>query len=175
MNLFRSLQGVAKINLNTVLDQDILCMDLIFKSKFLCSIDEFHCTKFTIGFIQGFFLWGTTGKSRVSTATTLLQPQPQQKAFILWNNPTDCTLSQLKCAELCRLACPRSHPDSPNHCLTTCGTNFWTANKPYFTPAPHQHDHFYLWFHTFKKRAISANLQLQQMQLEGYNTGQNIF
>lgn len=107
--------------------------------------------------------------------TTLLQPQPQQKAFILWNNPTDCTLSQLKCAELCRLACPRSHPDSPNHCLTTCGTNFWTANKQYFTPAPHQPDHFYLWFHTFKKTAISANLQSQQMQLEGYDTGQNIF
>lgn len=80
----------------------------------------------------------------------------QTAGLILWNNPTDCTLSQLKLAELCRLACPRSHPDGPNHCLTTCGTNSWTANKPYFTPAPHQPDHFYLWFHTFRKRAISA-------------------
>lgn len=162
------------MNQNTVLDKDILHMNLIFISMFSCRIDEFHCTKFTIEFIQIFFLWGTTGKS-VCTVTTLPQPQPQQKAFILWNNPTDCTLSKLKCAELCRLACPRTHPDSPNHCLTTCGTNFWTANKPYFTPAPHQPGHIYLWFHTFKKTAISANLQSQQMQLEGYDIGQNIF
>lgn len=67
-----------------------------------------------------------------------------------------CTLSQCKLGELGRLAWPPSHPDDPNHCLTTCGPSSWAANKPYFTPAPHQLNHFYLWFHTILKKVISA-------------------
>jgi len=87
------------------------------------------------------------------------------------SNLPDCSLSQCKRSEQGGLACPPSHPDHPNHCLTTCGTSSWAANKPYFTPAPHQPDHVHLWFHTLRKKVISAKCTLQQTELKGKDPG----
>lgn len=112
-----------------------------------------------------FSTWGTTVAARVSAATASFWPQPKQQALILLNNPADCTPIQRKLAELRRLACPPSHPDDPDRGPTTCGTNSWAANKLYFTPAPHQPDHFYLWFFMrSQRRWLAPNLQSQKMQ-----------
>lgn len=44
----------------------------------------------------------------------------------------------------------------PTTCPTACGTSCRAANKPDFTPLHHIHQtHFYLWFHTFRRNAIS--------------------
>ena len=112
-----------------------------------------------------FSTWGTTMAARVSAATASLWPQPKQQALILLNNPADCTPTRRKPTELRRLACPPCHPDDPDRGPTTCGTNSWAANKPYFTPAPHQPDHFYLWFFTrSERRWLAPNLQSRKMQ-----------
>lgn len=114
--------------------------------------------------------WEPSGK--VSAAATLLWPQPQEQASALWNHPTDCTLSQRKLGELLRLACPRSHPDRPDRGLTTCGTNAWIANKPYSSAAPHQAHHFYLWFHTFGRRAIRGRIySSRESKVKGRDSG----
>lgn len=77
-------------------------------------------------------------------------PNPNSRPF-LFNNLPDNTQSQCKLGELWRLACPPSHPDNPDHSITTCGASSWAANKPYFTPAPLQADHFSLVSHSERR------------------------
>lgn len=85
-----------------------------------------------------------------------------QTAGLHWlNNPSDCMLwvgvNLANWGEWRALLLTQTNPD---HCTTTCGVSSQAANKPCFTPAPHQPDHFYLWFHRLRKNVIRAKFTI---------------